>query len=138
MTDKAALENQISTVKKYLHMIERYHAFSQEHIANNIDIRGAVERYLYLLAQSAIDLGESVIAYRRLRKPGTMSEIFHILREEGIIDEELLGRMTAMTGFRNVIAHDYEEVDYGIVYHILHEGVEDIRRYVRVIEALIA
>ncbi len=130
MTNLAVIENKISAVKKYLKILERYGKYSVEEIRDDVDIRGMVERYLYLAAQSTIDLAESIIAYRKFRKPTTMSEAFYILEEEGIIPAELNKKMVGMVGFRNVIAHDYDKIDYDIVYSALREGIKDIERFV--------
>ena len=76
------MKNKISSIQKYLKILERYKNYSREELENNIDIRGAAERYLYLVAQAAIDLAEAVIAYKKFRKPGTLAESFDILKEE--------------------------------------------------------
>lgn len=134
MTQINTIENKISSVKKYLKILTRYKRFSREQIEQDVDIRGAVERYLYLAVQSAIDLGEAVLSYKRFRKPATMNETFYILNEEGIISSELQEILIKMTGFRNVIAHDYEKVDYDIVYDILQNKLKDIEEFVLAIK----
>ena len=85
MTSYNVIENKVSSTRKYLSILERYEKYSKEEIENNLDIRGAIERYLYLAVQSTIDLAESMIAFKKLRKPTTMAESFHILHEAGII-----------------------------------------------------
>ncbi|MBI5407068.1 MAG: DUF86 domain-containing protein [Nitrospirae bacterium] len=136
MTNLSVIENKISSIRKYLKILERYPEYSRKEIEENIDIRGAVERYLYLAAQAAIDLAEAVIAYRDLRKPATMSEAFYILNEEDIISGECADKMVRMVGFRNVIAHDYEKVNYDIVYDILHHRLKDIEEFIEKIESM--
>lgn len=34
-----------------------------------------------------------------------------------------------MIGFRNILVHEYEEVDIDIVYQILHDRLKDIKEY---------
>ena len=70
---------------------------------------------------------ESVVAYHELRKPTTMGEIFEVLQEAKIISATVAQTMKKMVGFRNIIAHDYERVNYGIVYEVLHTHLDDIR-----------
>lgn len=136
MTNIAVIENKISAVKKYLKILERYKKYSQKEIVENIDIKGALERYLYLAVQSAIDLAEAVIAYKDFRKPATMSEIFYILNEEEVIPSNLTNKLSKMVGFRNIITHDYEDIDYAIVYTILHRGLKDIENFIKIISKL--
>lgn len=134
MTSIAVIENKISAIRKYLSILDRYKGFSRVEIENNIDIKGAVERYLYLVTQSTIDLAESIIAQKKLRKPTTMAESFHILHEAGFISDELKQKLVQMTGFRNVIAHAYDDLDYDIVFDILHNGKKDISAFLEVLE----
>lgn len=131
MTNLAVVENKISAVKKYLKILERYKKYSQKEIEESLDIKGAVERYLYLAVQSTIDLAEAIISYKNFRKPATLSEAFYILNEEDIISLELTEKMVKMTGFRNIIAHDYEKVNYDIVYDILQNRLKDIEDFLK-------
>lgn len=137
MTNLSVIENKISAVKKYLKILERYEKYSKREIEKNLDIKGAVERYLYLAIQSTIDLAEAVIAFKNFRKPATMGEAFYILNEEGIIESELTEKMVKMTGFRNVIVHDYEKIDYDIVYNILHQKLKDIEYFFKKISGVL-
>lgn len=129
MSNLTVIENKISEARKYLIILERYKQYSQEKIVNDIDIKGALERYLYLAAQSVIDLADAIISYKKFRKPTTLSESFFILNEEKVISKELTEKMVKMTGFRNTIAHDYGKLNYDIVYNTLHNNLKDIEEF---------
>lgn len=129
MTSLAVIENKISAVRKYLGILERYKKYSQKEIEENIDLRGALERYLYLAVQAVIDLAEAVIAFKNFRKPSTMGEAFYILQEEKVISSALASKLAMMVGFRNIIAHDYEKINYEIVYSVLQKGLNDIEDF---------
>lgn len=135
MSSIKVIENKVSSVKKkYLKILERYRNYTKEEIEDNIDIRGAVERYLYLAIQATIDLAEAVIAYKGFRKPTTMSEAFDIFKEEWIIPSGLTTKLVKMVGFRDIITHDYEKLDYEIVCNILQKGDKDIKNFLTRIE----
>lgn len=133
MSNPDVIENKISSIKKYLKILERYKKYSQKEIEENLDIRGALERYLYLVVQATIDLADAFIAYKNFRKPTTLRESFYILSEETIISNELAEKISDLVGFRNVIAHDYEKIDYKIVYDVLHTDLRDIEEFVEII-----
>lgn len=133
MNNLAVIENKISSIKKYLKILEGYKKYSREEIENNVDVKGAIERYLYLAAQATIDLAEAVIAYKKFRKPSTMAESFDILKEEKIISGEMAEKMTGMTGFRNVIAHDYEKINYDLVYRIIQQDIKDVEGFIDIV-----
>lgn len=130
MTTISVVENKISAIKKYLNILDKYRKYTKEQIEQDLGIRGALERYLYLVVQSAIDLAEAVVAFKNFRKPTTTSESFRILNEEDVISTELAEKLVKMVGFRNVLAHDYEDIDYDIVYDVLHEKYKDIERLI--------
>ena len=134
MSNIKVIENKISSTKKYLKILQRYRGYNKEEIEGNIDLRGAVERYLYLAVQATIDLAEAVIAYKGFRKPTTMSEAFDILNEEGIISAKLTNELVKMVGFRNIITHDYEKIDYQVVYNVLINGRKDIESFLKRLE----
>lgn len=136
MTNANIIENKISIIKKYLNTLERYKKYSQPEIENNPDLIGAVERYLHLVVQATIDLAEAVIAFRNFRKPTSMSENFDILNEEDIVNNKLTEELVKMVGFRNVIVHDYDKVDYDIVFDVLHNKLKDIEKFLKIIENL--
>jgi uncharacterized protein YutE (UPF0331/DUF86 family) len=133
MTNISVIENKISSAQKYLKILDRYKKYTVKEIEEDLDIRGAFERYIYLAIQSTIDLAEAVISYKDFRKPSTMSEAFCILNEEGIISSDLKTKMSKMVGFRNLIAHDYDEINYEIAYSILQESISDIHEFLTIV-----
>jgi len=134
VTNLSTIENRISAVQKYLKILERYKKYSRKEIETDIDLRGAVERYLYLAVQAAIDLAGAVLSFKNFRKPASLSETFIILEEGKIIGKKLCQQLVKMIGFRNILAHDYGEIDYDIVYDILKHRLADIREFIRIID----
>lgn len=134
MTNIHVVENKISEVRKYLKILERYKQNSQEEIQDDITLLGAVERYLYLVIQATIDTAEALIALRSFRKPKTYGESFEILREENIIQADLVKRLIPMVGFRNIISHDYTDIDFDIVYNVLQHKLSDIEEFLGQVE----
>jgi len=131
MNSLSVIETKISHIQKYLKLLDRYKAFSQKAIEGNPDLKGAVERYLYLATQATLDLGEAIIAFKEFRRPGTYTDVFYILEEENFVPKSLSEKLVNMTKFRNVIAHDYEKVDFGIVYDALKNRLVDIEKLIK-------
>lgn len=131
MSSLKVIENKESSIKKYLKILKRYKGYSKQEIESNIDIKGALERYLYLVIQSTVDMAEAIIAYKNFRKPSTMAEAFYILNEEGFISGDLTNKLAMMVGFRNIIAHDYEKIDYDIVINVFKSGLKDIDKFLK-------
>lgn len=131
MSSLNVIETKISHIQKYLKLLSRYKELPQKEIQENPDLKGAVERYLYLAVQATLDLGEAIIAFKEFRRPGTYTDVFYILEEENIITKNLSEKLVNMTKFRNVLAHDYEKVDFGIVYDALKNRLMDIEELIK-------
>lgn len=128
MTNVDILKRKLSQIKKYFAILEPLRKYEKEKIQNDEIIYGAVERYLYLLCQATIDFAEAVISYANLRKPGTYGEVFEILAEgNSLISKEISLKMKNMSGFRNILAHEYGKVDFEEVYEALMKDIDDIR-----------
>lgn len=132
MSNLAVIETKISSIQKYLERLGRYKKLSQEEIISDPDRQAALERYLYLAVQATIDLGEAIIAFKSFRRPGTYAEVFYILDENIFIPKKLSEKLINMAKFRNIVAHDYEAIDFGIMYDALQNQLEDIEEFIAV------
>jgi len=57
------------------------------------------------------------------------------LREKDILNESLTGELVKMTGFRNILVHDYEDLDYEVVLNVLKNKTDQIREFVDIIKS---
>lgn len=129
MSSISIIEAKITSIRKYLGILKQYKKYSIEDIEDDMMRKGSLERYLYLVTQAAIDLAEAIIAFKEFRRPTTYGESFSILEEENFISLELSKKLVNMTKFRNIIAHDYENVDFQIVFDAARNNLADIEKF---------
>lgn len=85
-------------------------------------LQGFVERRLQLSIQACMDIASYLVGQLTLSAPDNASNVFQVLAHEGIIDRDLGARMAGMVRFRNILVHDYLDVDSERVYqHFAHE-----------------
>jgi len=137
MTNIAVVENKINIVNKYLKLVDNYSNITEAELVGSIDKKGAMERYLYLLSQSAIDLAESFVSFKNLSKPMSYSESFEELRINKFISDELCTKLIRMTGFRNILAHGYEKIDNSVLIDVAKNSKNDILEFVNLISRII-
>ncbi|NHJ15277.1 MAG: DUF86 domain-containing protein [Candidatus Thorarchaeota archaeon] len=100
------------------------------------DIRAA-ERALEIIAQAIIDVASHIVAQKRWGVPSTYRQTVLLLNTHGILPEDLTERLTDLIGMRNVLIHDYLEVNLRIVYDSVTMIIEDGPKFVRLVnEAL--
>lgn len=130
MTNIEVLKNKLSEIQKYLNILKDYQKKSKDDLLKDQTLRGAVERYLYLLCQSTIDFAEALLSHLNLRTPSTYGEVFEILGEEHIISTDLVFKMKKMTGFRNILTHAYGEINLDILLDVLRKDINDFSTFI--------
>jgi uncharacterized protein YutE (UPF0331/DUF86 family) len=75
-------------------------------------LRDIAERNLEIAAQCCIDIAHRIIALERAQKPRDYYESFLRLGELGVLPAEFARSIAPVTGFRNILAHEYLSVDW--------------------------
>ena len=58
-----------------------------------------------------------------------MGEVFTTLNELGIISADTCEQLKKSIGFRNIAVHNYEAINWEIVYAICQDTLQDFRRF---------
>lgn len=117
----------------YLKSLRQLQRISLEEYLADENIQAIVERRLQLAIQICLDIANYLIAHLRLPAPEELPNVFDILGREGIIPADLAHRMVGMVRFRNILVHNYLEIDARRVYRHLSEDLDDFDRFARVI-----
>jgi uncharacterized protein YutE (UPF0331/DUF86 family)/predicted nucleotidyltransferase len=88
-----------------------------------------IERTLQMMIETCVDIANHIVSDKGMRAPSSYADTFKVLFENKIIGGELHAIMEKMAKFRNVVAHQYEQVDAEIVVIILTKHLGDFERY---------
>lgn len=102
----------------------------EEYLADE-NMQMIVERRLQLSIQVCIDIANYMIARLGLRVPDSQENVFAILGTEGIITPDLAQRMVDMVRFRNILVHDYLDLDSRLVHSHLSQRLSDFDQFSR-------
>lgn len=91
------------------------------------------ERNLQIGIQCLLDIGNHIIAEMGFQLPESNEDIFRILGKDGVIPRDFVSRTEGMAGFRNILVHDYLEIDPSKVYHNLIKALKDFEEFARYI-----
>jgi uncharacterized protein YutE (UPF0331/DUF86 family) len=89
-----------------------------------------VEHALQLAIQACIDVGAHLVSELGLPTPDDYGQIFESLGNAGRIDRELAGRLSRAVGMRNLLVHEYLDIDLDRVWEALGD-LEDLRSFAR-------
>jgi len=87
-----------------------------------------VERNLEVAAQACIDIANRIISLEDLEKPKDYYEAIMRLGEAGVLPMDFAQKFAPIAGFRNVLIHEYLDIDWEEVYSNLQK-LEDLHRF---------
>ena len=131
------IQRRFHDIVRSLERLERIKGLPKEAFLADQDALDLACYRLLVAIEAAIQICFHITAQRLHRVPEEYAECFAILGEAGIIPEELSRNLQKMARFRNVLVHLYWTVDYERLYHILHENLDDLRKFVRAIGELL-
>jgi len=130
---KADVQSKLEVVPENIEKLEFLRAKSyQEFCSDFRNIDSALHR-LQTSIQALIDIGSYVIAELGLRTPSSNAEVIEILTQAEVINPADRDRYISMIQFRNRVVHLYNRIDVEVVYRILREELDDIRKLYRVL-----
>ena len=115
--------------------LKKLQGISYEDYSAHEDMQAVVERLMQLSIQACVDIGNYIIARQELEIPEIEDNVFLILGKHGILPPSLAARIKDMLRFRNILVHDYLEIDQRIVHKILTEQLHDFDDFARAVVA---
>ena len=131
--DTRAIAMRLQKLDGYLRSLRQMQAVPLEEYLDDDNIQTIVERKLQLAIQVCMDIGNYLIGQLGLPVPDEQENVFAVLGREGVIERDLARRMIGMVRFRNILVHDYLEIDSHIVYHNLEDELDDFDQFAQAI-----
>lgn len=126
------IKRKISLIQDDLANLAAFSNYSFDEIAKDPTKQAAVERFLERIINRAIDINQHLIAElatKELSSPKDYKETFTALVNLGVYPEEFANEIVKSIGTRNLLVHEYDKVDYRIVYESIADCLRDYHRY---------
>lgn len=133
--DTTVIAMRLQKLDGYLRSLRQMRDVSLDEYLDDDNIQAIVERRLQLAIQVCIDIGNYLIGQLGISAPDEQENVFLVLGREGILSPDLAKRMVGMVRFRNILVHDYLEIDSNIVYHNLADNLDDFDQFAQQIIA---
>ena len=127
MMSPEVIRRKLSRILLYLKDLLPYREATFEHFMAD---HYKVERLLELLLGTASDIVFHLLSIHGEPPPGSYREAFLRSGEMGIISEGLARNLALGAGLRNLLVHEYEEVDYHLLYGSINQVVEDFTSFI--------
>ena len=89
-----------------------------------------IERLIELLVMAVSDIVIHLLDSRGEPAPISYRTAFLRAGETGLLSPEFSQRLALGAGLRNILVHDYEEIDYPLLHRSLAKIVGDLSRFI--------
>ncbi|SFN16161.1 Uncharacterized conserved protein YutE, UPF0331/DUF86 family [Pseudonocardia ammonioxydans] len=129
MVDEARVARLLRAIADDLAVLRAEAGASPERRADPLWLRGI--KYLFVTAiEGCVDVAQHLCSSEGWGPPRDNGDALRLLGRHGVLPGDLADRLARAVGFRNVLVHDYVEVDDAIVLARL-EDPSDLHDFVR-------
>ena len=138
MVDRYIVDARIAKLREYVALLRKIYGLADARTFVKDPLNyGNAERYLQLAIQCVLDISNHVVADLRLNLPNDNKELFEMLANQKILPKGLAAKLTSMAGFRNILVHEYLEIDRRRVFRVLKKDLGDFEKFIRAVARLI-
>jgi len=128
------IKDKIAEIEQYLSELSYVLPQTFKEYQKDFIKKAACERYAEKIIAAIVDLAFLIIKYKKMQIPENEIEAFDILAKENIIPGDLADRLQDAKRMRNIIAHEYGEVDDKTVFYALREELEqDSKAFIKAV-----
>ena len=132
--DRLLIEEKLESLRHCLSRIEGKCPVSVTELESDVDLQDIITLNLTRAVQLSVDIAAHWVAsFEHIPAPSTMGGMFDALVQESLIDRKVGERMRLCVGFRNIAVHNYESIDWQIVYAICTTHMTDFSDFAKVV-----
>jgi uncharacterized protein YutE (UPF0331/DUF86 family) len=135
MKYNGVIQRKFALLDKHLFELQkRLKDVSLSTFRNDWALRAMTERALQVMVEIVIDVAERIIALNNAGPVATSAEAFERLVALGVLRSSQ--PYADMVKFRNILVHQYEEIDPELIYTIATSRLENFRQFRNEIDIL--
>ena len=127
MVNREIIQKRLEKSREYIEFLNNIKDnYSLNEFKNNKMVYGSSERFLHLTIEALLDMGNHLVSDQDLGNIDSYRDIPKILHQNDYIDSEQKEIFIKIIGFRNILFHDYLDIDKATVYKIIKENLSDL------------
>lgn len=137
MVDIELVRRKISRLSMYLERLRPLLGKTLEEYRSDFYVKSSAERLIQLIVECATDVNNHVVVETGNRPPEDYSVSFVRAAEVGMISGELAEKLKGSAGMRNILVHEYMDIDDEKVYQAMPLAIKEYTEYIRQVEAFL-
>jgi uncharacterized protein YutE (UPF0331/DUF86 family) len=126
MVDREIFSRRLEALHGYLTKLRAFLEADEDEFVREAALHDLAERYLHLAVEACLDLANHWIADSSLPTPDANRDSFTILEKAGELSPEIADRLRGWAGFRNILVHEYLEIDHSVAYRAIQNELSDL------------
>jgi uncharacterized protein YutE (UPF0331/DUF86 family) len=131
MIDSDLVRRKLARLNMYLEKLKPIADSTYKEYISDFYKKTSAERMIQLIVECASDINTHVILESGERPPENYSSSFIKAAEVKLINNELANKLKGSGGMRNIIVHEYMEIDDKKVYEVMPTAISDYKEYIR-------
>lgn len=124
--------NKIASIERCIAQIRIYYAVDNgKPFDKDFLKQDAIGMNLQRICELTIDVASHLIKAKKLGLPQDSTDAFFLLERAGLISEAMLATMKGMVGFRNVLVHEYKNLDLDIMVDVVEHHLTEPLEFAR-------
>lgn len=138
MIDIDLVRRKLSRLIMYLERLKPIAGKSLEEYRADFYIKSSAERLIQLIVECATDINNHVVVETGNRPPEDYTVSFVKAAEAGLISRNLAEQIKGSAGMRNILVHEYMDIDDEKVYTAIPLTLRAYKEYVKEVEGFAA
>ena len=114
------INRKLESLRRCVARIHSKMPFTQDELQTDYDLQDIVSINLERAVQTCVDIAAHVISETEASPPDTMAESFNRLVALERLTPSLAERMRKAVGLRNILVHQYTDIEWAIIFEVIH------------------
>jgi len=129
LVNKLIIQKRLRKLSEYVKLLKLLQKEKKEKFINDPFVYGNVERYLQLAIQSVIDISNHILSEHNINGISDYRDVIEKMGQEKFLPLEFAKHIAPMAGLRNILVHEYIEVEREKLYEILENYINDFNEF---------
>ena len=134
--DRDVINRKLESLRRCIARIESKRPIRPDVLRVNYDLQDIIALNLERAVQTCVDIAAHVISQTEPPVPSTMGEGFERLAELQVISPQVATSLQKAVAFRNILVHNYTNINSDIVANILTSYLTDFVQFAQAIDRL--
>jgi uncharacterized protein YutE (UPF0331/DUF86 family) len=129
MINKQLVKRKLKLILDDLDKLKKFKDYTFDEVAKDYYTHKAVERIIEVIINEAIDINQHIIVKKTDQVPVDYKQTFLKLGELEVLPKDFAKDISDSVGLRNILVHQYRELDEKIFYESISECLEQYTQY---------